>query len=329
MIPYIISRVRLEDKDLTEIGSLTGFTPKLIYTEDKLQPRYNGFFGEMWGDFDWLRSLFPKNASVRCYVTDQKDLDRLKITSHIGMYDLVDNDQIHDFYFALPNTLEKRAQHNSFESNLAWLYVHELLHGKEKFTNGPDRVHAMETQGRLKELLAEHLELEKTLAYKIIFLQRKLIALLRNRHPLLHPLELYSKYITQDYGLKSDHYKKTGRHIGLDYMCPVGSLVRAPYNGHIVQSGEEANLGKYCHYRYLYNGSIYEDRFLHLDEVPIKDSYKRGEIIAFTGNSGDSTGPHLHHEVWRGKVDLETIDKKNWDKLTVDPKIQYITKNRR
>jgi hypothetical protein len=154
---YIIANTSVSTKGLVELAKLLGETPTYIKTSEKLRPKWNPYFRQVWGDFDHMRSLFPKDATVRCFVTSVEDLEAIGIKGHWGMYDMVDQDGVLDFYIGVPTKLDERAKNNGFNTNLAWLFIHELLHGKEQLAGKPDRTHEMEEQGRLKELLELHL----------------------------------------------------------------------------------------------------------------------------------------------------------------------------
>ena len=158
---YIYTTTPLPTEGLEEIKELTGFSLVVVETDELIKTKHNPYFNQVWGDFDWMRSLFPRDASLRCYVTTADDFKQKGIVSHMGMYDMADGDDVHDFYFYLPTRKDKRATKNGFTTNLAWLFVHEFLHGCEKRNGGPDRTHDMEAQGRLKELLAEYIKKEE------------------------------------------------------------------------------------------------------------------------------------------------------------------------
>lgn len=154
---YIVTNTLLDPAGLDEIAELLGERPTVITTTERLRPRWNPYHASIWGDFDHMRTLFPSNATVRCFATDMTALKNIGITGHIGMFDSVSRDGVHDFYFGIPTRLDRRARDNGFRTNLAWLFIHELLHGKETQTGQPDRTHIMEEQGRLKELLQTHI----------------------------------------------------------------------------------------------------------------------------------------------------------------------------
>jgi murein DD-endopeptidase MepM/ murein hydrolase activator NlpD len=92
-------------------------------------------------------------------------------------------------------------------------------------------------------------------------------------------------------------------HTGVDVACPSGSQVLAARDGKIVYTGFLGGYGNLviaeheCGYRSLYG---------HLSKSLVKqgDEIKKGEVIALSGNTGRTTGPHLHFEVRRGKTSV-------------------------
>ncbi|WP_330925434.1 peptidoglycan DD-metalloendopeptidase family protein [Candidatus Sororendozoicomonas aggregata] len=90
-------------------------------------------------------------------------------------------------------------------------------------------------------------------------------------------------------GLVSPHY-------GTDFATPIDTPVFAPANGIVKGKGIQKYAGHYLIIEH-YNG--YVTRYYHLSKVLVKpgDAVRLGERIALTGNSGRSTGPHLHYEL--------------------------------
>ncbi|MBB3189719.1 peptidoglycan DD-metalloendopeptidase family protein [Halomonas cerina] len=91
----------------------------------------------------------------------------------------------------------------------------------------------------------------------------------------------------------------TGRispHKGTDFAMPIGTAVDAPANGRVEKVGHHPAAGRYIVIRHD-NG--YKTRYLHLSKPLVKrgDRVAMGDKIALSGNTGRSTGPHLHYEV--------------------------------
>jgi murein DD-endopeptidase len=84
-------------------------------------------------------------------------------------------------------------------------------------------------------------------------------------------------------------------HNGVDFAMPSGTPVVTVGDGEVVQSGYSPTAG---HYLVLRHGRQYITRYFHLQQrlVAVGQRVKRGERIALSGNSGRSTGPHLHFE---------------------------------
>lgn len=84
-------------------------------------------------------------------------------------------------------------------------------------------------------------------------------------------------------------------HNGTDFAMPVGTPVLAAADGEVVIARFGPAAGNYVAIRH---GRQYMTRYLHLSRFVVKPGQivKRGDIIAYSGNTGSSTGPHLHYE---------------------------------
>ncbi len=90
------------------------------------------------------------------------------------------------------------------------------------------------------------------------------------------------------------HYREF--HKGIDIANASGTLIKAPADGLVVQIGwKRSGLG---HYLLISHGEI-STKFGHCQKILVKkgERVKRGQTIALMGNSGLSTGSHLHYEV--------------------------------
>jgi len=94
----------------------------------------------------------------------------------------------------------------------------------------------------------------------------------------------------------------TGRrspHNGVDIATPVGTSIVSTGDGVVSRVGNHPFAGRYID---INHSGTFETRYLHLSKVLVKrgQRIKRGQKIALTGNSGRSTGPHLHFELHVG-----------------------------
>ncbi len=85
-------------------------------------------------------------------------------------------------------------------------------------------------------------------------------------------------------------------HKGVDWSIPVGTSVVASSGGEVIRAGWGSGYG-YCVYIEHPDGKV--TRYGHLSKVLVKtgQEVKQGEKIALSGNTGISTGPHLHFEI--------------------------------
>ncbi len=104
--------------------------------------------------------------------------------------------------------------------------------------------------------------------------------------------------VASGYGLRIDPvYKVTKMHQGLDFTAPQGTPIYATADGRVKTSGY--NAGGYGNHVVINHGYGYETLYGHMYKIKTRNGrqVKRGEIIGYVGNTGKSTGPHLHYEV--------------------------------
>jgi murein DD-endopeptidase MepM/ murein hydrolase activator NlpD len=111
------------------------------------------------------------------------------------------------------------------------------------------------------------------------------------------------KRTASGYGMRIDPIYKTAKfHAGMDFSANTGTPVYATGNGRIKKAGWQSGYGKVI---IVDHGYGYETWYAHLNKYNVRVGQKvvRGEVIGEVGNTGKSTGPHLHYEVHlKGKV---------------------------
>lgn len=115
--------------------------------------------------------------------------------------------------------------------------------------------------------------------------------------------------ISSGYGNRTDPYGK-GKggnefHHGVDIATPKGTALGATVRGTVVYAGYGQKGSGYGGYGYAvairdHAGNVHV--YGHLDSVSVKkgQTVKAGQLVGKTGNSGNSTGAHLHYEVRKG-----------------------------
>jgi murein DD-endopeptidase MepM/ murein hydrolase activator NlpD len=105
-------------------------------------------------------------------------------------------------------------------------------------------------------------------------------------------------YLSATFGKRLDPF--TGRpdfHPGIDISTPIGTRIVAPADGIVLST---AHSGGYGNAIIIDHGYGVVSRYGHLDSYNVRPGQRvrRGDVIGFVGNTGRSTGPHLHYEVW-------------------------------
>ena len=105
------------------------------------------------------------------------------------------------------------------------------------------------------------------------------------------------KKTASGYGTRIDPIYGTARfHQGMDFSAPQGTDIYATGDGTVVKAGWETGYGNTVE---IDHGFGYRTKYAHMKKYKVRRGQKviRGEVIGEVGNTGKSTGPHLHYEV--------------------------------
>ncbi|MEX2632966.1 MAG: M23 family metallopeptidase [Balneolales bacterium] len=125
--------------------------------------------------------------------------------------------------------------------------------------------------------------------------------------PVISPVK---GVILSGYGMRIHPTHRTRRmHHGIDFRARVGTPIYATGDGTVKQA---RRWGTYGNYLEIDHGYGFETRFAHLSRFGegIKNGteVKRGQLIGYSGNSGVTTGPHLHYEVRMKGKSIDPLD---------------------
>ena len=99
---------------------------------------------------------------------------------------------------------------------------------------------------------------------------------------------------TSDFGLRQSPTKgASSNHKGVDYATPKGTHLKSPFDGKVVKASSDAKSGNYI---VIENNEGKRIILAHCDKTLYKtgDNVSKGNVIAHSGNSGTSTGAHVH-----------------------------------
>jgi len=109
--------------------------------------------------------------------------------------------------------------------------------------------------------------------------------------------------VASGYGMRIDPIYHTRRfHAGMDFTAPTGTDIFTTGNGKVISAGWQQGYGNCVD---IDHGFGYVTRYAHMSIIGVQvgQSVIRGEVIGQVGNTGKSTGPHLHYEVhYKGEI---------------------------
>lgn len=131
------------------------------------------------------------------------------------------------------------------------------------------------------------------------------------------------KRITSRFTLKRFHpvLKIYRAHLGVDYSANIGTKVCSAADGKVIFKGIKGGYGRTV---VIKHDSGYKTLYGHLSlfdkNLKIGKKVKQGETIAFSGNSGVSSGPHLHFGVYKNERAIDPLGITKATKIVVEPK---------
>ena len=254
---------------------------------------------------------------------------------------------IYDTYFESPKIVELRKENQELETHFEILnkevnVAYKMLENLEERDDNiyriifeaepiPSTIRQAGVGGinRYKELIDGNLKREELLVdnyIKIDELKRKLYIqtktydelfnMANNKEDLIAAIPaiqpIYNKdlrRVASGYGMRIDPFLKVRRmHYGLDFSVKKGTPIYATADGKVVIiKSSFGGLGKHI---YLDHGNGYRTVYAHLNKFNVKkgQKVKRGELIAYSGNTGRSTSPHLHYEVHKNGEKINPIN---------------------
>jgi murein DD-endopeptidase MepM/ murein hydrolase activator NlpD len=156
-------------------------------------------------------------------------------------------------------------------------------------TSDGDRPPVKEEMDRLLGIVKEEGESIRSLE-RFLGRASRVLASLPSRWPVRGP-------VNSDFGQRRSPWAPNSEfHSGIDIGAPIGTPVRAPAPGVVVFAGQHPEYGITL---IIEHGNDTKSLYGHLSRlsVAMDQPVERGDTIALTGNTGRSSGPHLHYEI--------------------------------
>ena len=131
------------------------------------------------------------------------------------------------------------------------------------------------------------------------------------------PLKSYTR-ISSEYGWRKNPVTGVNKlHAGTDFAAPGGTPIHAAASGYVQVAGWSS--GGYGNYVIIYHGKMsdgnqYSTLYGHMRSVATSAGkyVQQGEIIGYVGSTGNSTGNHLHLEVWKGGSKANAVNPRGY-----------------
>jgi murein DD-endopeptidase MepM/ murein hydrolase activator NlpD/cell division protein FtsB len=128
---------------------------------------------------------------------------------------------------------------------------------------------------------------------------------LRDHTPSIIPVQ---GWLIRGFGYHIDPFTgKVKMHEGIDVAAPIGTQIIAPADGVVRSSSVKKGFGLTLE---IDHGYGFRTLYAHCQRIRVNPgmTIRRGDIIAYVGNTGKSTGPHLHYEVHVSHIPVNPVN---------------------
>jgi murein DD-endopeptidase MepM/ murein hydrolase activator NlpD len=127
--------------------------------------------------------------------------------------------------------------------------------------------------------------------------------------PIFSPIKMKDIIEIKDmYGKRLKHpiTRKPSFHTGIDFSVVTGTKIYSTADGIISKAERKGGFGKQI---IIQHKDDYSTRYGHLSKIIVKkgDIVKKGQLIGLSGNTGITTGPHLHYEIMHYNVSMNPL----------------------
>ena len=125
-------------------------------------------------------------------------------------------------------------------------------------------------------------------------------------------------FITSEFGARVHPVSGVKKeHHGLDFRLDIGDEIIAPAIGKVIFAGKQGGYGEVVKIEHAYG---FQTVYAHLNKIDVKvgEIVGKGKKIAEGGNTGVSTGPHLHYEIKYNDIPINPSNFVNWNNQNFD-----------
>ncbi|MGB0838572.1 MAG: M23 family metallopeptidase [Chitinophagales bacterium] len=189
---------------------------------------------------------------------------------------------------------------------------------REAGFGGSDRFKHLETLTN-SELIKETAERIETIGREL-YIQSKsydeIIDLAQNKEemfasiPAIQPVSNRElRRLASGFGMRVHPIYKTRKmHTGIDFSATTGTPIYSTGKGRVVMT-KRLKKG-YGNYVVIDHGFNYKTLYAHMNDIKVREGQyvNRGDVIGTVGDTGTSTAPHLHYEVWKNGKKINPIN---------------------
>ncbi len=265
--------------------------------------------GQWIHEYHQLKSLVPENQRLRAQIAAHRSR-MADQESHIHQF-AADIDDLKERLLAL-NGFERRirilANLDTPDNSRSYLGIG----GAMPSDLDPTAVLTEKQSVLLREMHTQVDHLRNTAAVQRSDLQYLLKGVIQKQNflaatPSIHPLK--EGWVTSRFGNRTSPFTGLQEfHTGLDVGAAEGTPVVAPGDGTVTFAGTKGHYGKVL---IVHHGHGLSTRYAHLSKMLKRpgEAVSRGDVIGLVGETGRSTGPHLHYEV---RLNGTAVNPKNY-----------------